>query len=353
MIGARIRRARKAKGLSLEKLALKVGNITKQSINKYELGKATPSSDILLRIARVLDVKVEYFFRPFEVKLEKVNFRRKAKLSITEENRIKEISLDHLERYLMLEELLSAREITTKPFKKLGFPIKQSIDTEEAAIKLRENWNLGLDPIENLTELLEEQGIKVIEVNGSNKFDGLSGLVDSKYAFIAIGSNWPGERQRFTLAHELGHLILDISPDCESKNRETCCHRFAAAFLVPRETAISELGPRRNYIPYQELILLKNKYGLSINAWIMRAFDLEVITESRKSRYFKDLSQRGWRKNEPHELPPERPARFKRLLLHALAEKVISESKASDILSVKTGELWPKINEWTNQSSPA
>lgn len=329
----------------MEKLAQKAGNITKQSIHKYESDQAVPGSDVLIRISNALGVKSEYFFRSAEVNLQTVNFRKKAKLSVTERKSIEENVKDFLERYLTLEDVFPPEEIMIKPFKPLGFQLKEPVFAEKAAKILRNEWDLGLDPIENMTELLEDNGIKVLEVECSDKFDGLSGTVDDEHAVIVIGDNWPGDRQRFTLAHELGHLTLDISPDCESKEREKCCHRFAAAFLAPEDMVKLELGENRTCLSYAELFSLKKKYGLSVGAWIFRAYDLGIISHSQLERHYRDLSKRGWRKDELDKLPAEKPTRFFRLLYHALAEGMISESKASDLLGVKIDELSKKLSE--------
>lgn len=346
MIGARIRRARLAKGMSLERLATQVG-VSKQAIHKYEQGKAMPGSDVLLRLSKSLNVKTEYFFRPVEAKLQEVNFRRQSGLSAKEQKAISETTKDAMERYLILEDVFPPNELSTPSYRKLPIEINKPADVEIAANEVRKKWKLGVDPIENMTELLENHGIKVIEVEAGEKFDGLSGVVDGKHAVIVIQADWPGERQRFTLAHELGHLVLNIAPDCSSKISERCCHRFAAAFLVPESTVFFELGQKRRHLDYGELFLLKQKYGLSMQAWIVRARDLDIITESLCTEMFKDINRRGWRKKEPEGLLPEKPSRFKRMLLHALAENLITETKASDILGVRVGQLRQTIEEWT------
>lgn len=353
MIGERIRRARLAKGLSLEKLAVGAGDITKQAINKYELGRSMPSSDVMLRLAKALDVKVEYFFRPVEVKLEKINFRRKASLSATERKKIEEIAKESLERYLMLEEVFPADQINAAPFEEFDFRITNSEDAEVAAVELREAWALGLAPIENMTELLEEHGIKVVEVECTDKFDGLSGFFDAKYAVVVIGRQWPGDRQRFTLAHELGHLVLKISSECVAKEHERCCQRFAAAFLAPAQTVFAELGRHRREVSFAEWLMLKKKYGLSMAAWVLRARDLEIISHSLFLQIWKEIGRQKWRKVEPLKIEPEKPARFKRLLLHALSENLISETKAADLLGIRAGQLWHEIEQWTSLQTPA
>ncbi len=253
----------------------------------------------------------------------------------------------------MLEEVFPEKEEMTVTLTALDMTIDESADAEQAALKLRNSWHLGFDPIENMTELLEAHDIKIVEVEASEGFDGLSGHIDERHAFITIGRQWAGERQRFTLAHELGHLVLDMSSDCAPKMREKCCHRFAGAFLVSKPAVLLELGNHRRRIAWPEWLMLKEKYGLSMAAWIYRSRDLDVISDSYFEQLYRQLGARGWRRQEPCPLSAEEPTRFKRLLLRALAENLLSESKASDILAIKTSALWEEIWKWAPEVSPA
>jgi Zn-dependent peptidase ImmA (M78 family) len=200
---------------------------------------------------------------------------------------------------------------------------------EEAALALRGSWNLGLDPIENLTNILEDQGIKVGLISGFEHFDASTFLADG-VPVIVSKADLPGDRQRFNLGHELGHLILDVEGGLDP---EASCHRFVGAFLVPSEAARFELGPRRTTLDVNELYLLKRKYGLSMQAWIFRARDLGIISENAAARLFQRFQANGWRRHEPGEaLASEKPQRMERLIYRALAEDLISRSRAQELL---------------------
>ena len=141
-----------------------------------------------------------------------------------------------------------------------------------------------------------------------------------------------GDRQRLNLSHELGHLILEAVGDVDL---EKAAYRFAGAFLVPEQVARYELGDNRYSLDLRELHLLKHKYGLSMQAWIYRARDLAIISERCAANLFKEFSKRGWRRYEPGKaVPPEETGRLKRLVLRALAEDLISESRAAELLAV-------------------
>lgn len=346
MIGERILRLRRAKGLSLEALASMTGGITKQAINKYEHGLATPSSDNLIRLARALDVKVEYFFRTNEVELREVSFRTKGALSAKEISSVTEIVRDALERYLSLEQVFPPGELSSLSVEQGEFCVESAEDAEGAAEELRSKWELGLAPIENLTELLEDEGIRIVQVSAAENFDGLSGWADGRVPFIAISSGWDGERQRFTMAHELGHLVMGLVNN-DRNSRELHCHRFAAAFLVPAARVAFELRHRRKNLSYAELIGLKKKYGLSMQAWIIRARDLGFISEMTRSHLFKDMTRRNIRIHEPEPLNAEIPSRFRQLLFHAMSEGLMTEAKAGDLLGVSATKILAEFEMWS------
>ena len=101
-------------------------------------------------------------------------------------------------------------------------PIKNEIlnfqQVKEAAFQLRENWNIGVDGIVNVIDLLEEQGIKILEIDASDSFDGLSSMVNDEYPVIVLNKSFSSERKRFTALHELGHLVLSFSKELSEKD---------------------------------------------------------------------------------------------------------------------------------------
>ncbi len=176
---------------------------------------------------------------------------------------------------------------------------------------------------------LENKVIIILRLDGPNGFDGFSCWANSNVPVIVFNSNVPGDRQRFNIAHELGHLVLDLPERAEIEN---AAHRFAAAFLVPSETALNELGGKRSNLSFDELHILKHKYGFSIQAWIRRAFDLEIIDKSTYTNLFRQLSARGWRNKEPGHVSNEEPLQLQLLINRAVAENLITPSYASTLL---------------------
>lgn len=159
----------------------------------------------------------------------------------------------------------------------------------------------------------------------------MSGWANKRYPVTVVNAASPPDRRRFSLAHELGHLIMACG-DMQEKQSEKLAHRFAAAFLVPETMARRELGDRRRGLSFDELALLKQKHGLSMMGWMLRACDLNIISDAHFRTLCARFSARGWRKKEPVEFAGrESPLRLKQMTLRALAEGIIGPEKAEEL----------------------
>jgi len=339
MIGERIQQARKASGLSMRALAEKAG-ISAMAISKYESNKSTPSSGVLLSLSKALGVRSEYFFRRVSVKLENINHREHEKLPAKEEQKVFADTEEQLERWIALEEFVPAP--WSKPFE-LPTNIVDHISTydeiEDVANQLRSHWNLGQNPIAGLIDMLETKGIKVFitQYDGHKNFNGLSATANGA-PVIVVGQTWPGDRQRFTLAHELGHLVLHGRLNKEL-DVEVACHRFAGAFLVPKDMVFKALGEHRTWLEPQELMLLKHEWGLSMQAWTYRALNLKITTKEAHKDVWRNY-MRKWKESEPDpQYPKEATRLFPQLVFRALAENLLGESKAAELLGMSVVNL--------------
>lgn len=335
-IGARIKLARKMARMSQRDLAEHVG-LSPMAISKYENDKMMPSSDILIKLAKALGVRMEFFLRRGqELEIEPA-YRKHSRMSVKAESAVIAEIQEWLERYLAVESLFPHGEIESFSYPDgFSYTVHTVEEAEEAANQLREVWSLGEDPIDNLTELLEARGIKVGLVDGDNDFTGCTFWVNDEAPVIAIKKDIPGDRERFTLAHELGHIMLDVQPDVDE---EKAAYRFAGAFLVPADAARRELGDVRHNLDPYELYSLKGKYGMSMGAWVYRAKDLGILSEAAAKNIWREFSQRGWRKQEPGEPPPtEEPQRMTRLIRRLVAEDIISESRGYELLGITLSE---------------
>ncbi|MBE0467409.1 MAG: ImmA/IrrE family metallo-endopeptidase [Candidatus Desulforudis sp.] len=341
MIGERIKLARGAAGLSLRALADQVG-VSAQAISKYERGLDIPSSGVLLRLAQALGVELEYFFRTRTLKIQTPAFRKRSRLPAAGRKRVMGLAQEWIERHLDVEDLFPDRAsaLPSSALWEIRKPIGSLEEVEEQADHLRRIWNIGTDPIENLTELLEDRGVRVGLIDAQPGFDACLFETEDGQPVIVVNRNLPGDRQRFSLGHELGHAVLAL----EEVDAEKAANRFAGAFLVPAETARRELGNRRRTLSVYELGLLKQKYGLSMQAWIYRAMDLKILSQAAAANLFKHFRKQGWHLSEPGKpIPREQPRLLERLVLRALAEDVVSESRAAELLGKPLSHLYQEV----------
>ena len=335
MIGERLRIARRKSGLSLRDVAERMGGkITHTAVSKYERGEMAPSSSVLIELAKVLDVSLEFLAAPMEVRLGALEFRRKSGTSAQDRGHVEAAVLEHVERYLMIEEILELDSAEwTAPF--APKIVRTFDDAEQAALDARKKWNLGEGPLPDITELLEERGVKVLLIPLPDAVSGLTCLVErptqTAVPVIVVNQNHNLERRRFTLLHELGHRLIDA----QGIDEEKAAHRFASAFLMPAGHLRETVGKHRNGFGFLELIATKHLYRVAAVALLVRFRDLGIISPEQLTAMFQTGASR-WRRVEPRPLADdtdvETPQRFKRLCYRALAENFISITKAAELL---------------------
>jgi Zn-dependent peptidase ImmA (M78 family) len=342
MIADRLRLARRKAGFSLRALSAAMGEkVTPQAIGKYERGEDTPSSGVLLALSKALNVSLSYLLDTQGIDLSGVEFRTKASTTSKDRANVETEVLEWIERYLQIELILDLDSA------KWQCPIAprrlNSISVaEHLASDARAAWNLGSDPIPNMTELLEEKGLKVLTARLPQRVSGFTCLVgrgadQDNLPVIVVNNVFSLERRRLTLAHELAHRLI-VPDSLSDKDEERAATLFAGAFLMPRDHLLREVGKHRSALGYKEIVDLKRVYRVSGMALLMRLRQIDVISESTLVYAFQSIA-RGWRTQEPEELEKatergqrERARRFERLCYRALAEGLISLSKGAELL---------------------
>lgn len=342
--GIRLASARKMAGMSLQKLADALENVvTKQSLSKYEQGEMKPDSSLLVKLSSVLNIPVDYFFAEQTVSVEFTNpdYRKhSSKVSATEKTAIEEKSKNLLEKYLEIEQLLNLDD--EAQYFQYEEEILTPENAEKAAKQLRDNWNLGYDPIPDVVAMLEDKGYKVLEIEATENFDGLSDEANGYKVIVLNGSLDIDNktRKRFTALHELAHNSLNIPEDMEHRAAEKLCHVFASAVLFPEEMARKELHRERFHFYERELVILKERWGISISAIFQRAFHLGIISEHVFRKFNIGYKKRGHHKNEPGDFrSKEQPNRFLRLVYFALGKELISVNEAAYYSGVSLWEF--------------
>ena len=345
MFGRRIELARKRSGLSLRALSEALdGSPGHRAIREFEKEEATPDGSILKRLSEVLDVSLEFQMGGWVSRLEGLEFRKLASSSVRDRARVEIEVIDLVDRYLSVEVVLELDAADWKSPIPLERPTEET-EAEEVADRLRDAWDLGDDPIPDLTELLEERGLKVLAISLPASVSGLTCWAvrpknRGRLPVIVVNRDHGLERRRFTLAHELAHRVMDtgflVKP-------ESAANRFAGAFLVPashlRRHVSSDRHPSRRQLGYDEVIRLKRYYRVSAAAILIRLGQIGVLHDEAVRRAFQGIA-RNWRKCEPLPIETdgegsiELPRRFEHLCHWALAERQITPLRAAMLLRV-------------------
>lgn len=350
MIGNRLKRARDALGLSLRELEARIqAQVSAQAIGKYERDEMMPGSSVLLTLAKALHVSPEYLLSEREIELSGIDFRKSPHALSKDERAVEAVVLDQIERYLELEELVPGSDHPWIAPSLEAFDIMKIEDAEDAANSLRDLWKLGIDPIPMFAELLEERGIKVIALDLPESVSGSKAMVQRpdlpEVPVIVVNQKHNGERQRFTLAHELAHLVLKTSGLSEAEE-EKAADRFAGAFLMAKDMIVRLLGSHRTSISLGELAELKKLFKVSIASLVVRCSQLGIISKATYGKLWSQIKALGWngpQSGEPVTVDPEVPQRMERLCLRAVAEGAISEPRAAELLKVSVRELDKKL----------
>jgi len=341
-IGEKLLMARKAKQMTLNDVAKAIG-VSAMTISKYEKNQVAPNSTMLIKLSKALGFPVGFFFAPQTVELTRLAYRKKSRLSKSEEEAIDARAHDWIDRYRAVESFFPLKKprIAEVAQRMNELPLNNSEDVEVWAKEFRALVGIGNDAIENMVELLEGIGIKVAFFDADKTFDAVSLQEPDGGFVIVLNQNFPFARSRFTLAHELGHILMNTKVPADV-DEEILANRFAGACLVPAEAMLEELGEQRTRFGVNELISLKKKYGMSMGAFVYRAKDLHIISDSLAEMNFRRFRQDGWHLKEPDErnieCHPEKPQRMERMIARLVAEEVISCSRARELLGYQPSE---------------
>ncbi|MGX1223125.1 ImmA/IrrE family metallo-endopeptidase [Streptomyces ambofaciens] len=340
--GERLRTLRDLLGLTGSDLNRMTG-VSQSWISQVETNAREPSEDRLRLIAEATDTPLSFFFvKPSSVPLDSLRFRKMASASRTLTRRI---SAFYGESFRVTEEVTSNARYPSPPIPYTTCSELTQEDIEDLADQTRVALRLAPDkPIPHLTRALERAGVAVAPIvlpdpagdtaTSTSKHFGVSywaGIGET--ALIGYFPGQQGDRDRFTLAHELGHLVLHtfrpraVDPEGEA-------NRFAGALLMPRNRAEIDITDRLTLEGYARL---KAAWGMSIQALILRGAAVGNLGESRKKSLYVQVSQRGWRKKEPVTVGQEAP-----LLLWTLLTKLYGDKPylpASERLSIQPAVL--------------
>lgn len=295
--GDLLRLARQLRGFTQKKTADEMA-VAQTYLSRIENGLVEPEVDFIERAALVFNLPAEFFSLTDTVYGPPVSvhamLRGKADLSARDIDMITaelNVRLMHLRVYL---ENVDFNAVQTIPY----LDVDRYETPERVAGILRAHWKLPSGPIKNLTRIMEQAGVIVAESDFHGA--GVSGVtfaVKGRPPIVLINRNHPADRIRFTLAHELGHLVMHQFPSPEMEEE---ANRFASAFLLPPDEMKETFSGRR--VTLELLAGLKKEWKVSMQSLLMSAQNQKALSDNQARYLWQQISARGWRTREPASL---------------------------------------------------
>ncbi|WP_177189648.1 helix-turn-helix domain-containing protein [Hymenobacter actinosclerus] len=332
--------ARRSRGISQKALAASI-NITPATLCKIELGHLAIKEELLSKIAEELHYPNTFFFKEINILTPNIiYYRKRTALRAGDVEKVDNIV--HIERF-RIKQLLKALELKQKiePMNPADFG-----SPEEIARRTRHILSVPAGPIKNLVNIIEGAGIIIITTDfNSDKLDGMIVPDQDALPLIYLNKDAPGDRQRSTLAHELGHWIMHhaFNPMAD-EDVEDEAFRFAGEFMVPSMEFQRMVNDKTTLSGYADL---KRYWKMSMQFLIKRAYQLQIITKERYTSLFQQMSKMGYRKREPSSLdiPTERPILIENMIKAHLHDLEFSPEELQEHIGMLTSEIHSLLNK--------
>jgi len=342
---ARLEQALAARGLTKGQLATLVG-VAASTVTKWCKGDQAPEVETFERLASVLNVQSEWLTRPSLRPISTPLYRSNAAALKTARAKLEAHAEWAQELAVLLSEYVEYPELKL-PERSFEDPEQiGNADIEAAAEECRSLWQLGRGPIQNLTLAAESAGIIIVrEETEISAIEGLSSWSEllARPIILLSADKANAFRSRFDLAHEIGHLILHKhiprSTERERYNQmERQAHKFASALLLPAEAFSSEVRLPPNL---DNLLILKQRWGVSVAAMMMRLHVLGFLSDDEKLSLFKRRSARWGSKAEPYDdkWDIELPRLMRRTVELLISEGVLAAGDFSRYLGVSPQDI--------------
>ena len=334
--GDMLRLARQRRGF-LQTAAARALGIDQSLLSRLENGLTEIRDEIVLKASQVYDFPPVFFEQTEPVYGAPVSvhpmWRRKADVTLRD---LESVVAELNERVIHLRKLLAAAEIAnTNDLPRMD--IEEFGSPERIAGLVRAHWCVPSGPIKNLTALAEKAGVIVcLSHLGGASISGVTFAPPGMPPLIVLNCDQPADRRRFSLAHELAHLIMHRFP---TPKMEEEANEFAVHLLMPTKDIRSYFVGKR--IDLALLAALKPEWRVSMAALLMRAYGLNFLTENQYRYLWKQISARGYRLREPPELDfePEEPTLVKQLFDLHLNGLKYSVKELAGMLAVYEREL--------------
>lgn len=296
---------REYKGYSQTELASQIKGLSQSNLSKFEKGLGPLSSDVMSKIIDFLGFPEAFYEKKISNKAENAHYRRKSGMTKKERS---DIDCSNKLIGYIVDQMAESVEFPSMSIRMID--IEDGYTPESIAQYTRKYFGLRDEPVRDIFTLLERNGVIVIELDhDADLFDGVSFMTDEGYYIIIINKNFSNDHKRFTLAHELGHLIMHTSNEFlipEHRDKEAEANRFASEFLMPSEVIANSLRE----LKFQYLVELKRSWLTSMASIVRRAKDIKCITQDKYQYFNIELSRRGYKKNEPVNVYIDTPSLY-------------------------------------------
>ncbi len=347
-IGEKLKQARQAKGWStrttVEKLRARI-SLSHGTLANYEKGTTHPPVDVLALLATLYDRPINWFLGNQPI-LQGVKYRHlKSKTGVRARQQFEAESQRWLDAYSSLEcaldQPLRAEHQTLRDRLETANVTDATDSPVAAAGRLRDA--LGLDheePVQSVIDILEASNVRTIATDTELEVEGMAARLGNQYV-VVLSQRSSNDRIRMTAAHELGHVLAgDCGDEPESKEEESRAFEFASHFLLTSKMLAAAFR-RKSMV---DLMNFKKRYGISMAAMVYRAQQEGTITDAEARNLWIEFSKRGWRRNEPGHVGPDRPTRFEALVEYAVSERGYDFARVSEITGVRENELRRRID---------
>lgn len=319
--------ARESRGMTQKELAKNL-DVSQAAISKAEKLPGNVSGSLLKGLSDILDYPESFFFQQEYWYAPATPLLHRKQKTLPQKIR-NQVEAEANVRRIHIERLLDSIEIPDMSLP--SYDIDDYAGAEEVAQAVRAKLKLPRGPIQDLTTIIERIGIIIVPCKfNTEKLDGFSIIVNGKPPVVYVNQDMPWCRIRFTLAHELGHIVLGHVP---GPNIEDEANDFASAFLLPKDDISRDFAGER--IDLHLLAGLKPRWKVSMQALLFKAKKLGYITDNQNAYLWMTMNQSGYRKREPAylDIPAEQPKLLKAMIEAHLKDLEYSEEELLEMLA--------------------
>ncbi len=325
-----IQLARESRGYTQTELADMMA-IPQGNLSRMERDDIGVKEENLEKLCSILNYPKDFFYLTNQIATTDTHYRKTV--TIDQKTKLKAEAIMNIYKF-NAEEMLKSLDVTN------NVPVitDQYDSPEKVARYLRSYWNIPKGSIDNLSKIIEDNGIIIVQVDfETDKIDGRTIVTDTGHPIIFLNKSGSGDRQRFTLAHELGHVILHINGmPIFARNEEDEAFAFASEFLMPLSECQYDLTDK---ISIEKLADLKRIWKISMQAILYRSQKNKLVNYNRCRYLWSQFNTRGWKKKEPIDIPKEKPTLIDRMIKMLTDNLDYSKQEISKIFSLNIDEV--------------